>query len=177
VGVGPRDDQRRHVAHVGGEPRGVERLDVLPGRDEDLPAEVAALLLRGELVLEVHAGRARLDHRLHQLEGVQRPAEPGLGVGHDRSEPLPAGGRRIHGPFRPGDLICAQQRVIDPPDHLRNRVGRVERLVRVGLPGQVPVGGDLPAGQVDGLQPRLHHLHRLVAGDRAERAHRILAVQ
>jgi hypothetical protein len=45
---------------------------------------VAALLLRRELVFEVDAGRTRFDHRLHQLEGVQRSAEAGLGVGDDR---------------------------------------------------------------------------------------------
>ena len=58
------------------------------GRDEDLAAQVAALLLGRELVLEVHAGGARLDHGLHQLEGVERAAEAGLGVGDDRREPV-----------------------------------------------------------------------------------------
>src|SRR5581483_11537043 len=38
---------------------------------------------------------------------------------------------------------------------------RVERLVGVGLAGQVRVGGHLPARDVDGLEARLHHLHRL----------------
>jgi hypothetical protein len=47
---------------------------------------VAALLHRGELVLEVHAGGARLDHRLHQLERVQDAAESGFGIGDDRRE-------------------------------------------------------------------------------------------
>ena len=49
---------------------------------------MAALLLGGELVLEVHARGAGLDHRLHQLERVQRAAEAGLGVGDDRDEPV-----------------------------------------------------------------------------------------
>ena len=57
---------------------------------EHLAAHVAALLLGGELVLEVDAGGAGLDHRLHQLEGVERAAEAGLGVGHDRREPVRA---------------------------------------------------------------------------------------
>ena len=48
-------------------------------------------------------------------------------------------------------------------------VGRVQALVRVGLAGQVRVGGDLPAGQVDGLQAGLYLLNGLVAGQRAER--------
>ncbi len=58
------------------------------GRDEHLAAHVAALLLARELVLEVDAGGAGLDHRLHQLEGVERAAEAGLGVGDDRREPV-----------------------------------------------------------------------------------------
>ena len=49
---------------------------------------MAALLLARELVLEVNAGGARFDHRLHQLVGVERAAEAGLGVGHDRREPV-----------------------------------------------------------------------------------------
>ena len=58
------------------------------GRDEHLPAEVTALLLRRELVLEVDACGAGLDHPLHQLERVEVAAEAGLGVGDDRHEPV-----------------------------------------------------------------------------------------
>ncbi len=57
-------------------------------RDQHLAAHVAALLLGGELVLEMDARGAGLDHRLHDLEGVERPAEARLGVGHDRREPV-----------------------------------------------------------------------------------------
>ena len=49
------------------------------------------------------------------------------------------------------------------------RVRRVEALVGIGVPGEVRVGGDLPAGDVDRLRPGLDHLHRLAAGERAER--------
>ena len=87
LGVGARDDQRRRAHHVGGEPRGVEVADMRGGRDQHLAAEMAALLLRRELVLEVDAGGARLDEGLHDLEGVERAAEAGLGVGDDRREP------------------------------------------------------------------------------------------
>ena len=65
--VGARDDQRRHVGDVGREPRRDERADVLGGRHEHLAAEVAALLLGRELVLEVDRRRAGLDERLHDL--------------------------------------------------------------------------------------------------------------
>ena len=139
----------RHVEHVGGEPGGDERADELAGRDEHLAAQVAALLLRGELVLEVHAGGAGLDHRLHQLEGVQRAAEAGLGVGDDRREPVGAVAA-----LRVLDLVGAQQRVVDPADERRHAVGRVEALVGVGLAGEVRVRRDLPAGEVDRLQAR-----------------------
>ena len=76
-------------------------------RDQHLAAHVAALLLRRELVLEVDARRAGLDHRLHQLEDVERAAEARLGVGHDRAQTstcrpcLPASGSG-----RPGAACC-----------------------------------------------------------------------
>ena len=134
------------------------------GGDQHLAAEVAALLLRGELVLPVHARGAGLDHGLHQLVGVQRAAEAGLGVGHDRDQPV-LDGLDALGEL---DLVGAQQRVVDAADHLRDRVGRVQRLVRVGVAGVVGVRGDLPAGEVDGAQPGLDLLHGLVAGQGAQ---------
>src|SRR3712207_8491218 len=53
---------------------------------------------------------------------------------------------------------------------------RVQALVRVHLAGQVRVRRDLPARQVDRLEPGLHLLDGLVAGHRAERAHALGAV-
>jgi len=42
----------------------------------------------------MHAGRAGVDHRLHQLERVQHAAEAGLGIRHDGAyqsmSPLPS---------------------------------------------------------------------------------------
>ncbi len=84
--VGAGDQDRGHVHHVGGQPRGVEGPEELRGGDEHLAPHVPALLLAGELVLEVDARRAGLDHRLHDLERVERAAEAGLGVGDDRGE-------------------------------------------------------------------------------------------
>jgi hypothetical protein len=98
------------------------------------------------------------------IVGVERPAEAGLGVGHDRHQQRP---RRPA--VDPLDLLGPQQRVVDPADQRRDAVGRVQALVGVDLLGQVGVGRDLPAGQVDGLQAGLDHLHRLAAGERAER--------
>src|SRR5689334_15695451 len=62
VGIGSRDQHRWHVEHVGGEARRDERANELPRRHEHLAAEVAALLLGRELILEMHTGRAGLDH-------------------------------------------------------------------------------------------------------------------
>ena len=70
--------------HVGGQARGDQLLDRFARRHQHLAAHVAALLHGGELVLEVHAGGAGLDHRLHQLEGIEHAAEAGFGVGDDR---------------------------------------------------------------------------------------------
>src|SRR5207245_7072824 len=50
-GVRSRDEYRVHAWDVGGEPRGRQRADELLGRNEDLAAEMAALLLRRELSL------------------------------------------------------------------------------------------------------------------------------
>ena len=87
---------------------------------------------------------------LHQLERVQRAAEAGLGVGDDRHQLV---GARLAGSAwsiwsaRSSALLIRRTTA-------GHRVGRVQALVGVGLAGQVGVGGDLPAGQVDGLQAR-----------------------
>ncbi len=170
--VGAGDEHRRYVEHVGSEPRRDERADELARRHEHLAAEVAALLLRRQLVLVVDGRGAGLDHRLHQLERVQRAAEAGLGVGEDRDEPPR---RRVA--LGPVDLVGAQQRIVDAADERRSGVGRVEALVGVHVPREVGVGGDLPAGDVDRLQAGLHHLHRLAARECAERADESVAAQ
>ncbi|MNV75928.1 hypothetical protein D3C71_1692550 [compost metagenome] len=74
-------------------------------------------------------------------------------------------------------LVGTQQRVVDALDHRRHRIGRVQRLVRVHLAGQVGIGGNLPTGQVDRVQAGLDLLHGLVAGQRAERVDEVLFLQ
>ena len=162
--IGARDEHGRHVENVRREPGGDERADELGGRHEHLPAEVSALLLRRELVLEVDAGRAGLDERLHELERVERPSEAGLRVGHDRREPV---GAVLS--FGRVDLVGAEKRARDALHERGRAVRRIQALVGVGLPGEVRVGRDLPARDVDRLQPRLDHLHGLRARHRAER--------
>ncbi len=170
--VRPREEQRRHVEHVGREARRVERADELRRRHEHLAAEVAALLLRRELVLVVHAGGAGLDHRPHELVRVQRAAEAGLRVGENRREPV-----RAVPSLGPVDLIGPEQCAVQALDQRRCAVRRVEALIRIRGAGEVRVRRHLPAGEVDRLQPGPHHLHRLPAAQRAERTDGLVLVQ
>ena len=162
--VGAREDDRGHAHAVGGEPRRHELVHGLARGHEHLAAHVAALLHRGQLVLEVHAGRARLDHRLHELEGIEHAAEARFRIRDDRREEI-----GVARAFHVLDLVGARERAVDPLDHGRHRVDRVQRLVGIHLARHVGVRRDLPAGQVDRFQARLHLLHRLVAAHRAQR--------
>ena len=74
------------------------------------------------------------------------------------------------------DLVGARQGVVDPAHDQRHRIDRIERLVRIHLAGDVRVGRDLPAGQVDRLEAGLHLLQRLVSGQRAQRVDERLVV-
>ena len=67
------------------------------------------------------------------------------------------------------DLVRAQQSLVQATHGLGHAVRRVEALVGVGLPRQVGVSRHLPAAQIDGLEPGAHLLHRLAAGQGAER--------
>ncbi len=173
LGVGARDDERRHAAGVGGKARGIEAANVLGGGNEHLAAQMPAFLFRGELVLEMHGRRARLDIGLHDLEGVERAAEACFRVGHDGREPMGLAVVAL-GPF---DLIGALQSAVDAPAELGAGIGGIETLVGIHGARGVRVGGDLPAREVNGLEPGAHHLHRLVAGHGAQRRHIGLAFQ
>src|SRR5205809_718589 len=116
--------------------------------------------------------RPRIDHVLHDLERVERAAESGLGVGHERGEPID---RVIALQVR--DLVGALEGVVDAAQQGGNGVGGVEALIGIHLVRVVGVGGHLPAAHVDGLEPRLDLLDRLVAGDRREDGDVILLLQ
>jgi hypothetical protein len=51
---------------------------------------------------------ARLDVTLHDLVGIQRPAEARFRVGNDRHEPI-----ALRAAFRMLDLVGARQRLVD----------------------------------------------------------------
>jgi hypothetical protein len=141
------------------------------GRDEHLAAHVAALLGGSQLVFEVHTGGTGGDHVLHQFEGVQHAAETGFSVGDDRQEVVDEAFVARVDATRPLDFVSALEGVVDAANHGRHGVVGVQRLVRVHGFGGVAVGGNLPAGQIDGLQASLGLLHGLTGGDGAEGVH------
>ena len=75
------------------------------------------------------------------------------------------------------DLVGSLEGAVDPAAELGAGIGRVERLIGIHGAGGVGVGGDLPAGEIDRLEARADHLHRLIAGDRAERVHIIVVLE
>ena len=106
----------------------------------------------------MHAGSTRVNHGLHQFEGVQGAAKPRFGVSYDWREPV-SGVFAIH----VMDLISTHQGTIDIANDGRHAVGGVQALVGIHLARVIGIGGDLPAAEVDGLQSRLDLLHGLVA--------------
>ena len=174
VGVGARHDQRRYAHHIGRQPRRYQFLNGFGGRNQNLAAQVSALLRRRKLILKVHASRARLDHALHQFERIQRATEAGFRIGHQRRKPgLP----RSHFPLRMMHLVGPLQRAVDAAAKIRNAVRRIQALVGIHLPRIVGVRRHLPSAHIDRLQSRLHLLHRLVAGHRAQRVDVRLGLQ
>ena len=109
-------------------------------------------------------GGTRGDHGLLELVDVESATEAGLTVGDDRHDPVVDRVVTLDA----GDLVGAEQRVVDATNNVGNRVRRVQRLVGVGVAGQVGVTGDLPTRQVHGLQAGADLLHGLVAGEGAE---------
>ena len=172
-GVGAGDEDGRNAADVGGEPRGIEVADRGLGRDQHLAAEMAALLFGRELVLEVNARGAGLDIGLHDLEAVRAARRSRLRR-RRRSARTSRASRRLRD-ARSGRRAASV--LVDLLRELRAGVGGIERLVGIHRAGGVGVGGDLPAGEIDRLEAGADHLHRLVAGDRAERAHGLVLVQ
>ena len=171
-GIGARQHEGRRAADVGGQTRRDQVALMRRGRDQHLAAHVTALLLRSELVLEVNAGRARLDIGLHDLERVERTAEACLGVSHDRHEPVDLGAA-----LGVLDLVGALEGAVDAAAQFRAGIGGIQALVRVHRARRIGVGCDLPARQIDRGQTGAGLLHRLIAGDRAERVHIRLFVE
>ena len=62
------------------------------------------------------------------------------------------------------ELVGSLQGLVDPLHDGRDRVDRVQRLIRIHGLSQVRVACDLPAGKVNGLETGLDLLHGHVAG-------------
>ena len=171
VGVGARDEERRHVQRR--RPRGARRRACgrtgPSGRAPCRPGGRTSSRHASWSSKWTPAAPASIIG-LHQLEGVERAAEAGLGVGDDRRR----ASARSCVALGPLDLVGAQERVVDAPHERGHAVRRVEALVGVDVAREVRVGRDLPAGEVDRLQAGLHHLHGLAAGERAERVDVVL---
>ena len=142
-------------------------------RDQNLAAEMAAFLFRCQLVLVMDARSTCLDKGLHDLEGIERPAETGLRIGNDRREP---GVDRKALALRRLDLVGALQGAVDTLCEFRCGIGRIKRLVRIHGRCRIGIRSNLPAGKIDRLQPGTNHLHGLVAGKRTERIDEIFLV-
>ncbi len=106
----------------------------------------------------MHRCGPRLDHGLHQLEGVEHTPKTGLGVGDQRGVPV---GHLLGDPRALRDLVGPLQGVVDPPHKIGHAIDRVQALIGIGLARGVHVSGHLPAADVDGLEPGLDHLHGL----------------
>ncbi len=120
----------------------------------------------------MNTGRACFDHGAHQFEGIQIAAKARFRVGHNGGQPVDA---IMAGHVR--NLIGAQQRVVQAARQVGSAVGRVERLVGVGLARIVGITRNLPATEVDRLEPCLHHLDCLVACHRPQRPDEWLGVE
>src|SRR5262249_47182101 len=99
--------------------------------------------------------------------------ETGFGIRHDRQEIIDVAFVAGLQAFGPLNLVGAFERGIDALHDGGHRVHRIQRLVRVHGHAGVVVGGDLPAGQVDGLNAGLGLLHRLAAGEGAHAVHEV----
>ena len=96
--VGACDQDGRHTRHVGGQACRHQLVDGFVGGYQHLAAHVAAFLGGGELILEMHAGRAGANHRLGEFKGIQVAAETGLGIRDDGRQPVDAAlAARAHG--------------------------------------------------------------------------------
>ena len=74
-------------------------------------------------------------------------------------------------------LIGSQQGVVDPLDHRRHRISRIQGLVGIHLAGQIRITRDLPTREVDCAQAGSHLLHGLVTGQGPQGIGEVVLVQ
>src|SRR5690625_2801473 len=107
--------------------------------DQHLSAKVTAFLFGRDLIFPVHTSRPGGNHGFHQLISVQWTAKACFSIGNDWYEVV-LNGLEAFGPF---DLIGPHQSIINSTYDLRDRVGWIQRLVRVGRTRSVSYGWDL----------------------------------
>ncbi len=163
LGIGARDDQRRHAEHVRSKTRRNQFLNRRQRRDQHFTAQMPALFRGRQLVLEMNRRGPRLDHRLHQLEGVQISTKSRFGVGHQRSQPV---GFVVS--FGVVNLIRAQKRVVQAANEIRHAIRRIQALIGIGLRRVVGISRHLPPAHVNRIEPRCDLLYRLISGHRAQ---------
>ena len=75
------------------------------------------------------------------------------------------------------DLIGTLERLVDPLHHRRDAVRRIKTLVGIHLSGEIGVGRNLPAAEIDRLQAGLYLLDSLITGQRSKRRDIVFCVQ
>ena len=95
LGVGAGHDDARHPHDVELQARGVEPLNLLVLRHQNLAALMSALLHARLLVLDVIAGNPDLDEAADQVADVRVSAVAGVGVGDDERPKIDLGRRRL----------------------------------------------------------------------------------
>src|SRR6516225_10019039 len=106
----------------------------------------------------MNARGTSFNHHLDQLENIEGPAKPGFSVGNNRCEPIDCGSS-----FRMIDLVRALQGLINALHEMWNAVRRIYALVRIDVTGEVCVGRNLPAADVNCFQTGADLLHSLMS--------------
>src|SRR5262249_24020077 len=101
----------------------------------------------------MNAGSACFDECLHNLEGVERSAEPGLCIRHDWCKPFALGAA-----LGVLDLVGTGQCLVDPATELGACICRIQALVGIDVTRGIGVGGNLPAGEINRVESGSNHL-------------------
>ena len=84
--IGTRQQNGGCAGDVCGQASRVEFFNGFTGRHQYFATHVTAFFYRSQLVFEVNASGARVDHGFHQLIGVEHATETGFSVSHDGRE-------------------------------------------------------------------------------------------
>ena len=164
LGVGAGDDQGRDAADVGGEARGDEVADMRLVGISTLPPMWPHFFSEASWSSKwTPAAPASMKAFMISklLSGPPKPASASATIGANQSRVAPPSACSIWSARCRVRLMRRQSSGA--------ALAGIEGLVGIHGAGGVGVGGDLPAGEIDRLQPGADHLHGLVAGDRAQR--------